>query len=325
MSRHPDLDRIADHVFGLVSDEEISEVGTHVAGCEECARRARELKGEGVRLEDALLAAPPPGLAGRILDAESKTATPERRRAVWASRLSVAAAATIFFAVLGTLFFRTGFPAEKNFQVISGPVEIRVVSAPGIPAGARALVTGSEPAEILLEEGTRLVLAPRSEVLLGLRVELRRGAARVRGGRGTLELVTPIGTITAQGAEFSVELREAERKGERRMEALMAMVVAVLSGNARVEDGGKFASVSAGETVVCFAGGSIEIAAQDKDDGEKGQKGKNEKGKNNDKDDDEKGQKGKNEKGKKNDKDEKEDDGGKEKGKKKKDKGEKED
>ena len=109
------------------------------------------------------------------------------------------------------------------------------------------------------------------------------------------------------------------------MESLLAIVFAVLSGSVRVDDGGKFAVVSAGERAVCLAGGAIEVAAQDKDDGEKGQKGKYEKGKNNDKDDDEKGQKGKNEKGKKNDKDDKDDDGGKEKGKKKKDKGEKDD
>jgi ferric-dicitrate binding protein FerR (iron transport regulator) len=288
MNGHPGLDRIADLVLGLVSeaDKEARETRDHLEACHECAARGRRIEGERSLMTEALSVRPPAALASRILGAIETR--PARGRA-WMARIPLAAAAVLFGAIIATLLFRPH---------------------PGATT------------EYVLEDGSRVTLAPQAEALLpgGGILDLRRGRASfvMPGQSRPLKVVTPIGTVTARGAEFSVELRNrAESKGEARMETLLALVVAVIAGNVRVDVAGTATALTAGETRVFTTAPAI----QDKDDGEKGQKGKNEKGKKNDNDDgDKEDGKKKEKKGEKGEKD----DEGKEKGKKK-DKKEKED
>jgi ferric-dicitrate binding protein FerR (iron transport regulator) len=280
MSGHPRPERIEDHVLGLAADD---EVRAHLDVCGECAERAGRIEAERTVMAEALSVPPPSGLARRILDA----AATGRRRRGWTSRLPLAAAAAVFLAVVAILVLRHP------------------------PAGANDYILG---------DGSRVIVAAGSEALFpGARqdsLELRRGSARFRLARESksFRVVTPIGKVTAQGAEFSVELQSrVDAKGEAPMETLLALVVTVIAGNVQVDAAGASTALTAGETHVFAAA----LALQDNDDGEKGQKGKNEKGKKNDKDDGDK-EDGKR-KEKKGDKGEKEDDG-KEKGEKKKDK-----
>ncbi len=283
MNGHPGLDQIADLILGLVTEEEARETRDHVKACDECAARGRQIESERSLMSKALSVPAPPELASRILRAVD--GRPSGRRA-WMAGVPLAAAAVLFVAIIATLLFRPQPGAETEY---------------------------------LLGDGSRVILAPQAEASLpgGGLVDLRRGKASFRMPRESrsLKVVTPIGTIAAYGAEFTVELRSrAEMKGEPRMETLLALVVAVLAGNVRVDAAGSSTALTAGETHVF----TTDLAIQDKDDGEKGQKGKNEKGKKNDNDDGDK------EDGKKKEKKGEKDDEGKEKGKKK-DKKEKED
>ena len=261
MSGHPRPDQIEDLVLGFADDEEHR---AHVDGCGDCADRARRIEAERALLQEGLAVPMSDRLPGRILDA---CATPRRS---WTARIPLAAAAALFLALTAVLVLRN----------------------PTAP-----------PADYVLADGSRITLAPQAEAFMpgaGL-VDLRRGAATIRmpGTSQALTVATPLGTITARGAEFMVDLRRpADTKGDAPMETLMALVVSVLAGDVQVDVAGATTLLKAGETRT-FA------AAQDNDDGEKGQKGKNEKGKQNDKDDgDKEDGKKKEKKGEKGDKEE---------------------
>jgi hypothetical protein len=283
MTGHPRLDQLTDLVLGPGSEGEGAKLRGHLESCGECAGLGRRIEAERSLIFEALSGPPPATLASRILDTVGRRPA---RRGAWMARVPLAAAAALFLAVIAALFLRPH----------SGP-----------------------ETEYVLVDGTRVTLAPQAGALLpgGSSVDLRRGSAsfRMPPESSSLKVVTPIGTITARGAEFTVELRSrAGTKGESKMETLLALVVAVTAGNVRVDAAGSSTALTAGETHVFTTDG----AAQDKDDGEKGQKGKNEKGKKNDNDDGDK------EDGKKKEKKGEKDDEGKEKGKKK-DKKDKED
>ena len=166
------------------------------------------------------------------------------------SRWQIAAAAILFFAILGALLYRVGREGGVSYEVVSGRVRVEGVESSRVPAGAPVRVEGASPAEIRLEDGSLAEFAPSSEVVFHgpadrVReiVELVRGRGRFRVRKGPFQVVTPVGTVTGLAADFAVEVPGTPEGGPA-----PALRVDVEEGAVQVDCAGKAVVLSEGES-----------------------------------------------------------------------------
>ena len=137
--------------------------------------------------------------------------------------------------------------AEGPHEVISGEVVTDGASAARIPDGSSIRVDNASPAVIRLADGSEAELRPQARAVLhGHRndvrqvIELLEGSAtfRVTKGMGQFRVETEVGSVTALGTEFTVELiPDKPPSGARPNRRDDALHVAVASGIVEVEYG----------------------------------------------------------------------------------------
>jgi ferric-dicitrate binding protein FerR (iron transport regulator) len=175
---------------------------------------------------------------------------PQRHRGRWRAdhhrRLSAIAACVVL--IFGLYYgLRPGHTLAN--RVVSGRVFVNGILATTIPNGSLVEVAGDTEAVVQLADGSRAKLAPRTEAVLrgpvgGEQiVELSSGTGQfeVQKGAGRFRVETPVGSVTALGTEFSVELRPAVSgfgESEMRTNNMVVMAVAVLVGMVQVDLGG---------------------------------------------------------------------------------------
>ena len=147
--------------------------------------------------------------------------------------------------------------AGEVHQVVSGRVAVDGVAALQVPSGSRIEVLSDSDAVIRLADGSVAEFAPSSRaVIRGRRDQVRqvielehgRGDFQVKQAEGTFRVDTPVGSVTALGTEFSVEL-QPESMGATVVNnpVAMGLVVAVLAGNVEVDYEGNRYELALGE------------------------------------------------------------------------------
>jgi ferric-dicitrate binding protein FerR (iron transport regulator) len=185
----------------------------------------------------------------------AKPFPPARRRLPW----KWCAAALLVAAVGGAVAYRPGRPPALP-DVLSGRVLVNGIEAVRIPDGARVEVAGGA-AVIRLSDGSRAELAPWSQAVLRGRgggreaVELGQGGGQfeVEKGGKRFRVETPVGTVTARGGRFSVELEPAEGVEPMSKRGAVLLVVAALVGQVEVHSQGQRYVLAPGQSWV-FAG-----------------------------------------------------------------------
>jgi hypothetical protein len=167
-------------------------------------------------------------------------------------------------ALGGARAYRLGRSPALPDDVLSGRVLVNGLEAVRIPDGARVEVAGGA-AVIRLSGGSRAELAPWSEAVLRGRgggreaVELGRGGGRFevdKDGR-RFRVETPVGTVSARGARFSVELQPEDEEGVGPMSkrGAVLLVVAALVGQVEVDSKGQRYVLAPGHSWVFAAEG----------------------------------------------------------------------
>jgi ferric-dicitrate binding protein FerR (iron transport regulator) len=194
------------------------------------------------------------------------------------ARLTAIAAALVIGVGL-VLLLRTS-PKTAN-DVLSGKVLVNGVRAMQIPDGAGIKVEQDKPAVVRLADGSRIELAPTSAAVIRRRstsarqgVELTQGGGKflVQKGEERFRVDTPVGSVTALGTEFSVEIRAAKRKKAvvdgATIKIPLELIVSVSAGKVQVDVAGKSYPLSFGQH------GAFDEKGQhgENDDGERGEK-----------------------------------------------------
>lgn len=146
--------------------------------------------------------------------------------------------------------------AQETHQLLSGRVLVDGVEGLPINDGSRIDVL-DEPATLLLADGSRAELAPKSSAIVcGGANELRQvialfsGGAKfqVEKGKGRFLIDTPIGPVTVLGTEFELQLQDHVWMGddEMRMQRMMILSVVVWTGSVQVEIAGEQVTLAAG-------------------------------------------------------------------------------
>ncbi len=168
-----------------------------------------------------------------------------RRRLVFGG---LSAAAAIVVCALGWLLLRPMAEPVGRVRAVYGWVELtegssarRIVGEEPLFARRRVRTLSGSRGEIQLEDGSRLLLEPRTIVQVadegkGLRVRLRRGTVDVEAARQQrdrwLAVETPSSKVRALGTAFDVRLvRRPDGSGRTR--------VHVTSGTVELESGGE--------------------------------------------------------------------------------------
>jgi hypothetical protein len=245
------------HLDGLTSPAEAAELGRLLAADATLAEELAEAARLEVVLTDALRERRTQARAAAELALASPRPAPAAAR-----RWKWAAAAVLLLAVGAAVGYRLGRAAPPP-QVVSGRVLIDGVEAVQVPEGARLEVAGERAAVIRLSDGSRAELGPESAAVLRGRqvVELGRGRGHFQVGQGRqrFQVDTPAGSVTAQAAEFSVELQtpeeEEEEVGPISQKGALLLVVAALVGQVEVRSAGKSYTLAPGQSRVFAADG----------------------------------------------------------------------
>ncbi len=182
--------------------------------------------------------------------ATAKPAPAWRRRVGWAAGL--AAAAMLLLAVGIGLLSWIGHGTVS--EVASGLVLIDGEAVTQIPNGSRFEIAGQNSTVVHLPDGSTATLQPGSQGSIRSRtgdvrlaVDLAQGAGtfQVSHGGEQFRVITPVGTVTALGTEFTVKLQPKKKKGSAKVH--LALAVNVTEGSVRVDAGGKNYVLAAGE------------------------------------------------------------------------------
>ena len=171
--------------------------------------------------------------------------TPRKRRRL---RVPWVAVAAVLVLALGAVLLYpvvTGRSGRAHAVVLSGRVDVDGVARERLPRHARLVVPATGPAAIRLADGSRVELGASSEMVLHdpkgearQVVELVDGSGRfeVAAGRGAFRVETALGSVTALGTAFTVELWSVDGPGGSG-KAVRALAVAVTRGRVRVDAG----------------------------------------------------------------------------------------
>jgi ferric-dicitrate binding protein FerR (iron transport regulator) len=194
-------------------------------------------------------------------------------------------AALVLLAVgLGLFFFLGRGPATAANQVLAGDVWVDGVAVQQLSEEKWFEVAAEGPALIRLADGSEAKIAPTSKAVIHGRrdamrqaVELERGGGnfKVVSGGGQFRVETTLGSVTALGTDFSVNLetrgRDDKRRDDRKRDdkkrpgkkEKLVLAVAVIEGSVKVEAAGKSYVLAAGERRTFSEGGRRE---EDDDD-----------------------------------------------------------
>ncbi len=260
MNRSREL--IHKHIDGVATPEELAELEGVLRGSRAAARHLAD----ACRI-DAFLAehfaeeqrtVEVAGLIGAGRGRSAAPAPQERRRRRLALPALAAAAAVLLavgVAALHRLVLRGG--GARRYEVVSGQVLVDGEPTRSVAAGSRFVVPGTARVVLRLADGTRAELAPSSEVVLRGRgadaretLELVEGRGRfeVTAGGGRFCVATALGSVTALGTDFTVELWSAGAAGLGEASSVRALSVAVARGRVRVEAGGGSHELASGES-----------------------------------------------------------------------------
>jgi len=194
-------------------------------------------------------------------------------------------AAALVLAMLGggLVWFTTRNPVDPTAGVPQSKIVAGTISyggGPAAPAGGASIrngvpfeVAGASPAVLRLGDGSQAELAPatRAELRGDARapfeaVVLERGSARFRVDGATVDdrtdpfrVETPVGSVTARGTEFTVEVRPADAL----LLAPPQLLVAVLAGEVSVDYGSHTYTLGLGDDRIYAAGDSVPSAPAD--------------------------------------------------------------
>jgi hypothetical protein len=218
---------------------------------------------------------------------ESPAPAGPRRRRAW----SWAAAAALLLAlgaVGGALAYRHANRPERGPQpsvVVAGQLLVDGAPADRAEDGSRLEVAGDAAAVLRLPDGSRAELAPGSVAVThgpggGVRraVGLDRGRATFYVERGPegFRVDTPLGSVTALAADFSVELQPVEEEERMSGRGELLLVVAALVGQVEIDSLGRRHVLTSGQSVAfasegpalpakpAFAGMTVAVAADGK-------------------------------------------------------------
>lgn len=166
---------------------------------------------------------------------------------------------------------QSGPPAH---ELIAGAIAVNGVQTAHIPQGVGVEVTSSTHAIIRLVDGSLAELAPASRAVFqgpvgSFRqvIALDKGTGRFQVEKGGREfrVETPVGSITALGTEFTVEVRQPEQADVPDTDAAMnrGLVVAVLAGQVEVSYGDQTYPLALGDDRIYFAEAKAETAEPD--------------------------------------------------------------
>jgi ferric-dicitrate binding protein FerR (iron transport regulator) len=270
------LDRYLDEI---ASADEIRELARLLAARPDLADELAEAARTETRLEAHFSERRTLAAVTAVLAAPRRPAS--RRKPAWRW-----AAAALVLLGTGILFgFWLGRGTAGPGAVVSGRVLIDGVEVVHVPDDLPLEVGGEEDAVIRLPDGSHAELAPASFAVLRQRgrgrklVELDRGRGtfHVEKGRNRFRVNTPLGSVSALGADFSVELQpdldEEEGDDPLNKRSALLMVVAALVGQVEVESGGQHYVLAAGQkktfadkrkpdfggTVVAVSAGSLTV------------------------------------------------------------------
>jgi ferric-dicitrate binding protein FerR (iron transport regulator) len=140
--------------------------------------------------------------------------------------------------------------------VVAGQIQIDGMPANRIQGGSQFEVVGDAPATIRLTDGSRAEFNPRSKAALRDKdgdnrqvIELTQGGGRfaVARGNGKFRVETHVGTVTALGTEFTVNLQPWPKPKQAMPEGLR-LAVSVTSGTVQVEVAGRKDVLHAGSS-----------------------------------------------------------------------------
>jgi len=139
------------------------------------------------------------------------------------------------------------FIARPGNEVVAGQVLVDGIPTSRIPDGAEFMVSGSSSAVIQLADGSQATFDPASQAIIrGRSDEIRQGVELTQGGGkfqvahaggSRFRVQTPVGSVTALGTEFTVQLEAKQKKTGRREK--LALAVAVTEGSVQVDVAGK--------------------------------------------------------------------------------------
>jgi hypothetical protein len=210
--------------------------------------------------EDAATVA---GRTAAVAKASLDTALPRPRFAGGprsAGRLAAAGAALAALLALAAgvvMLVRTDRVGAVGHTVLAGQVVSNGATATHLVDGVDVTVVGESAAVIRLADGSQAELSPTSEAVFGraegdgVTVELNWGRGRFRVEAGSkFRVRTPMGTVTALGTEFTVELRPQDPQGVEDMQrnGVKALVVAVAAGSVMVDFAGHSQKLGLGES-----------------------------------------------------------------------------
>lgn len=172
------------------------------------------------------------------------------RRAKWV------AAVVLLVAVGAATWFAADRGASDLPRVVAGRVVVAGRDVATIPAAALFDVMGSEQATIELPGGTRIELAAATQAKIRSEpqqtvVQLVTGGGQfhVPPDRARVRIETPLGTVTATGSQFSVNLMTASAVQFSVTEPIKLphLTVVVASGAITIERGGLKTTLTAGD------------------------------------------------------------------------------
>lgn len=279
--KESDRNLIHKYLDGALTPAEMAELDSYLR----CDREFAEAFAQAARLEAALNKLLLETASARDITSfmqqveaarhpERETRVAARRRFNTRTLVFGSVAAGLLIALGSWAIFHSGRLEDNGppaivagpHEVISGEVVNDGVAAVRLSDGSSIRVDNKNPAVIRLADGSEAEIRPHARAVLHGRrndvrqvVELLQGAAtfRVTKGSGQFRVQTELGTVTALGTEFTVELiPDDPQPGARPNRRPDALHVIVASGIVEVEYG---------RHKLLLAGGEEEIFRDDRE------------------------------------------------------------
>lgn len=166
------------------------------------------------------------------------------RKRIWEGAAAMLAIAVSLVAVTRLLTLRVDAPVAR---VISGAVWSKGAPAPSLQSGQAFEIHGLDPATLLLEDGTRVLLDGGSAGRLPGETtpfELTQGSGtfQIAGAGRPVRITTPSGSLSVRDAQFRLALHPFWHKSAKRPE----LTVEAIQGRVEVDAWDTRATVAAG-------------------------------------------------------------------------------
>ena len=221
------------HLEGALTEEEGRALSARLLADAPLRRRLAEMAFDQAQYREIFQTAE----SEPIVMLPAREAPPAR-----SGKLLAVAAAALFLVVGGSILWMAGGP-EAAYELVSGEVR---------EEAGRLHVAGQTPAVLRLGGDSRVELMPGSAAAVRSPavVELVQGSGRfqVEPGTGPFRVDLPVGSVTALGTRFEVDLTKLKRQKSP------FFVVTVSLGKVSVDVRGKATTLGAGESRLFEAG-----------------------------------------------------------------------